>query len=198
MNALDWKRNLVLNAHELRPATPVDAAALSALMAEPKVEQWWHQDWDAKRWSDYLDGMIEDPGSLPLALDCGGLVTGYVEVYRVAADVLGGYIEHSETDLGMHIAVGRQSRGRGLGTGIIRGVLGVAAEILDGCPRLLAEPDVRNIRSHRAFGQAGFVSLGTVQLPDKSAQLMAASTYIRTEPARLALAEGTKQEDALP
>ncbi|MBG6185148.1 RimJ/RimL family protein N-acetyltransferase [Arthrobacter sp. CAN_A214] len=197
MSTLSWKQNLVLDAHDLRPATAADAAGLAALMAEPEVAQWWHQDWDVKRWTDYLRRMTEDPGSLPLALDREGRVTGYVEIYRVATDVLGDHIEHSESDLGMHIAVGRQSRGRGLGTGIIRGVLREAIEILDGCPRLVAEPDIRNISSHRAFSQAGFASFGTVQLPDKVARLMAASTDTRPQPARFSSAGGATRKKAL-
>ncbi|MBG6219024.1 RimJ/RimL family protein N-acetyltransferase [Arthrobacter sp. CAN_A6] len=197
MKILSWKQDMVLGEQHLRPATAADAVELASLMAEPEVAQWWHQDWDAKRWTDYLGQMTEDPGSLPLALDRGGHVTGYVEVYRVAADVLGDYIEHSESDLGMHIAVGKQSRGRGLGTSIIRGVLREATEILDCCPRLMAEPDIRNISSHRAFSQAGFASLGTVQLPDKAAQLMAASTDKRPQPAKFSSVDGATQEKAL-
>lgn len=209
MKALEWKRNLFLDGHELRPATTADAVDLAALMAEPDVVQWWHQDWDAKRWADYLVGLIEDTGTLPLVLEQtpdqtsgqssgqGDRVTGYVEVYRVGNDVLGRHIEHSETDLGMHIALGRQARGRRLGTAIMRGLVEAATEILDGCTRLVAEPDVRNTRSHRAFDEAGFESLGTVQLADKSARLLAARTDQRPESIQSAPTGGAKQEEAL-
>jgi RimJ/RimL family protein N-acetyltransferase len=174
MNALNWKRNLVLDGHELRPTTAADAAGLAALMAEPEVEQWWHQSWDASRWAEYIAGLLKDPDSLPLMLVQGDGVAGYVEVYRVAADVLGRHIEHAETDLGMHLALGQRTRGQGLGTVVIRGVHEAAAEILHGCDRLVAEPDVRNTRSHRAFSDAGLEAIGTVQLPDKTARLMVA------------------------
>lgn len=174
MNALDWKRNLLLAGHELRRSAAGDAAGLAALMAEPDVEQWWHQGWDAGRWAEYIAGLLQDPDSLPLTLVEGKNVTGYLEVYRVAADVLGRHIQHTETDLGMHIALDPSTRGQGLGAVLIRGVLEAAPEILPGCDRLVAEPDVRNVRSHRAFAEAGLEAIGTVQLPDKTAHLMAA------------------------
>lgn len=176
MSALAWKRNLLLAGHELRRSSAADAAGLAALMAEPDVEQWWQQDWGAGRWAGYITGLLQDPDTLPLTLVRGDSVGGYVEVYRVAADVLGRHIKHAETDLGMHIALGGGTRGQGLGVVVIRGLLEAAPEILPGCGRLVAEPDVRNLRSHRAFAGAGLGTIASVQLPDKTARLMAAGT----------------------
>lgn len=179
MMALGWKRDVFLGTHVLRAATVADAEGVAALMTEPDVEQWWHQNWDASRWAGCLRGLIEDPGALPLVLVRGDgaqgeSVAGYVEVYRVAGDILGQHIQHDQTDLGVHIALGETSRGQGLGEGVIRAVLGAAAEILEGCNRLVAEPDKRNTRSIRAFNSAGFESGETVQLPDKTSRLMEA------------------------
>lgn len=176
MRALAWKQNLLLAGHELRRSTAADAAGLSVLMAEPDVEQWWHQGWDPDRWAEYVTGLRQAPDTLPLTLVGEGGVTGYLEVYRVAADVLGRHIQHTGTDLGIHIALGSGSRGHGLGATVIRGVLAAVPEILPRCGRLVAEPDVRNIRSHRAFSDAGFEAIGTVQLPGKTVRLMAAGT----------------------
>lgn len=178
MNALDWKRNLHLKGHELRRSTADDAAGLVKLMAEPDVEQWWHQAWETDRWAAYIAGLVQDPDSLPLILAddaLGGRTLGYVEVYRVATDILGQHTAHSPADLGMHLALGELARGRGLGARLIRSVLDVAPGILEGCGRLVAEPDTRNTRSHRAFEAAGFAAAGTVQLPDKSALLVVAA-----------------------
>jgi RimJ/RimL family protein N-acetyltransferase len=179
MIALGWNRDLFLGNYVLRAATITDAEGVAALMAEPDVEQWWQQDWDASRWAECLRGLIEDPGSLPLVLTRsdethGESVAGYVEVYRVGGDILGLHIRHEQTDLGMHIALGETSRGQGLSGGVIRAVLGAAGEILEGCKRLVAEPDKRNAKSIRAFIAAGFESGETVQLPDKTARLMEA------------------------
>lgn len=180
MTVMEWTDDLVIGDQVLRLSMTSDAEGLAALMAEPDVELWWHQSWNATRWVDYLNGLLTDPDSLPLTLACGDQVTGYVEVYRVAADVLGRHIEHRETDLGMHIALGRAVRGRGLGSEVIGRVLAAADGILDGCGRLVAEPDLRNASSHRAFAKAGFEATGTVQLADKTAQLMAGRPGLQT------------------
>jgi RimJ/RimL family protein N-acetyltransferase len=189
MTAMKWNQDLGIGDQVLRLSTEADAAGLAALMAEPEVEQWWHQNWDVPCWMEYLNGLIADPDSLPLTLSCGDQVTGYVEVYRVGADVLGRHIEHRETDLGMHIALGRAIRGRGLGSEVIGRILAVADGMLDGCERLVAEPDLRNTRSHRAFAHAGFEATGTVQLPDKTAQLMAG----RPGPGTASVSAGNKK-----
>jgi RimJ/RimL family protein N-acetyltransferase len=177
MTALRWSRDVPLEGLVLRQATPADAQGLAALMAEADVEQWWHQAWETDRWAAYIAGLVQNPDSLPLTLAddaLGGQTVGYVEVYRVATDILGQHIAHSPTDLGIHLALGELARGRGLGTRLIRGVLDTAPGILKGCGRLMAEPDIRNTRSHRAFEAAGFAAAGTVQLPDKKALLVVA------------------------
>ena len=177
MTALRWSRDVPVDGLVLRQAAPADARDLAALMSEPDVEQWWHQAWEKDRWAEYVAGLVQDPNSLPLTLAddaLGGRTVGYVEVYRVATDILGQHISHSQTDLGMHLALGEPARGRGLGPRLIRSVLDAATGILDGCGRLVAEPDTRNTRSHRAFEAAGFTAVGTVQLPDKTALLVAA------------------------
>lgn len=174
MKALTWSRDLALDGLVLRLASPADAEGLAVLMAEPDVEQWWHQAWEPGRWADYIARLLQQPGSLALTLTDGDCATGYVEVYRVATDVLGRHISHAQTDLGMHLALGESARGRRVGARLISGVRERSQEILDGCERLVAEPDLRNTRSHRAFADAGFQAVGAVRLPDKTAWLMAA------------------------
>lgn len=182
MNDLAWTHDLDLGSHTLRAATTADAEALATLMAEPDVDQWWHQRWDPHRWAAHLAGLAGDPHTLPLVLTADSTVAGYVEVYRVAADVLGRHIEHRDADLGMHLALGKHARGRGLGTRVIGAIRETATSILDGCDRLVTEPDLRNTRSHRAFAAAGLRPVGLVQLPDKTAQLMAAQVTPAAHP----------------
>ncbi|MBT2520319.1 GNAT family N-acetyltransferase [Arthrobacter sp. ISL-28] len=199
MTALTWSRDLVLEGLVLRLAAPADAEGLAALMAEPDVEQWWHQAWEPERWAECISGFLEDPDSLALALTEGDRVTGYVEVYRVATDVLGRHISHTRTDLGMHLALAEGVRGRGLGARLISGVRERAQQILDGCGRLVAEPDLRNQRSHRAFAEAGFQAIGAVQLPDKTAWLMAAEPGLfQPHPARHGFAGAFGRKGAQP
>lgn len=203
MTALRWSRDVPLEGLVLRLATPADAQALAAMMAEPEVEQWWHQDWETDRWAGYIAGLVQDPDILPLTLSddaLGGQAVGYVEVYRVATDILGQHIPHSPTDLGMHLALGQLARGRGLGARLIRSVCDATTGILDGCGRLVAEPDVRNTRSHRAFEAAGFAAVGTVQLPDKAALLVVGEPGLEDAPApeTVSTQEAVSAQEAVP
>ena len=78
MNGLKWNRKLLLEDHALRLATPADAEGLATLMAEPDVEQWWHQAWAADRWAEYVAGLLRDPDSLALTLVAGALALSSV------------------------------------------------------------------------------------------------------------------------
>ena len=89
-----WSRDVPVDGLVLRQATPADAEDLAALMAEPDVEQWWHQAWEKDRWAEYIAGLVRDPNSLPLTLADNGRAVGYVEVYRVATDILGEHVAH--------------------------------------------------------------------------------------------------------
>lgn len=198
MSALTWSGDVSFEGLVLRQAAPADAQGVAALMAEADVEQWWHQAWPADRWAECLTGLVQDPDSLPLTLVDNGGAVGYVEVYRVATDVLGEHIAHSPTDLGMHLALGERARGRGLGARLIRAVLNRAPDILEGCQRLVAEPDITNIRSHRAFETAGFTAVDIVRLPDKTAVLLAADPDAADPEGRSARKDTSISEGALP
>jgi len=150
-----------------------DVAIVHRWNSEPHVAEYWHQAWPIERWRAELNRQREGDHSLPclLALDGGDLA--YVEVYRVARDRLAEHCATRAHDLGVHIAIGDPARtGRGTGRAALRAVAQglLAADPL--CDRVLAEPDVGNVRSVRAFAAAGFVSEGQVLLPDKRAELM--------------------------
>lgn len=173
MSTLSWPRDLPVADGTLRRARPDDAEALAALMAEPEVDRWWHQAWPAPRWAAHLADLTRH-GSLPLVLTEGRTVMGYAEVYVVADDVLGDHVDHLDRDLGVHLALSEAARGRGHGPALLSALRGAAGGLLEGCLRLLAEPDERNTRSHAAFRKAGFETAGTVRLPGKTALLVVA------------------------
>ena len=61
---------------------------------------------------------------------------------------------------------------KGLGRRLLRGVADALLRADPACQRVVAEPDVENTPSVRAFAAAGFVQQGELQLPDKTALLM--------------------------
>jgi RimJ/RimL family protein N-acetyltransferase len=95
---------------------------------------------------------------------------GYVEVYRVRHDRLAEYYESDEHDWGVHIAITRV--GRGFGRRLLRALADALLREYPESRRVVAEPDIDNTPSIRAFTAAGFVSQGELQLPEKTALLM--------------------------
>jgi RimJ/RimL family protein N-acetyltransferase len=98
---------------------------------------------------------------------------GYLELYRVRHDRLAEYYASDEHDWGVHVAIGDVTRvGRGLGRRLLRSLADALLGTDPDCLRVVAEPDIDNTQSVRAFAAAGFVKQGELQLPEKTALLM--------------------------
>lgn len=142
-------------------------------MHAPHVAAFWKQDWTRDRWADELRDQLAGDHSLPCLIDHDGTTIAYLEVYRVARDRLADFVDHRPTDLGVHVAIGDLGRtGRGLGTALLRAVADGLLAAAPDCDRVVAEPDVHNTSSIRAFGRAGFHPAGEISLPDKTATLL--------------------------
>jgi len=158
---------------DLRPAGASDAARIALWMAQPHVRQWWHQDWSVERWAGEISRQASGEHSIPCVAAVDAEDLGYVELYRVRHDHLAEYYASGEHDWGMHLAIGDVTRvGRGLGRRLIGAVADALLRADPACSQVVAEPDVRNTASVRAFVAAGFVQQGELQLPEKTAVLM--------------------------
>ena len=158
---------------DLRPAGASDAARIALWMAQPHVRQWWHQDWSVERWAEEISRQASGEHSIPCVAAVDAEDFGYVELYRVRHDHLAEYYASGEHDWGMHLAIGDVTRvGRGLGRRLISAVADALLRADPACSQVVAEPDVRNTASVRAFVAAGFVQQGELQLPEKTAVLM--------------------------
>jgi RimJ/RimL family protein N-acetyltransferase len=158
---------------DLRAATPEDAASVAWWMGQDHVRAWWHQPWSVERWAQEIAGQNAGEHSVPCIASYDGEPLGYVELYRVRHDVLAGYYDHDPHDWGVHIAIGEAGRtGSGLGRRLLSAIADALFEAYPGCHRVVAEPDVRNEPSVRAFAAAGFDRSTEVALPDKTAALM--------------------------
>ncbi|MDG9717260.1 GNAT family N-acetyltransferase [Streptomyces sp. DH24] len=154
-------------------AEGADLDLVHGWMRSPHVEAFWHQAWPRERWVEEIAGHLAGDAILPVLIDLDGRPLAYIEVYRVVRDRLAGHYPHHPHDLGVHIAIGdASSTGRGLGRSLLRalaeGLLAADPE----CPRVVAEPDVNNAPSLRAFAAAGFRPAGEVAFPDKTAALL--------------------------
>jgi RimJ/RimL family protein N-acetyltransferase len=158
---------------DLRPAAASDAGRVALWMEQPHIQRWWHQDWSVERWAQEIAQQASGEHSIPCVAAVDAEDFGYVELYRVRHDHLAEYYPSEEHDWGVHLAIGDVTRvGRGLGRGLIRALADALLRADPACERVVAEPDVQNTPSVRAFAAAGFAQHGELQLPDKTAVLM--------------------------
>ncbi|MGH3739375.1 MAG: GNAT family N-acetyltransferase [Micromonosporaceae bacterium] len=158
----------------LRTVTlPAHLELIHRWMHAEHVVPFWQQDWPVEKLSDYLAGQLAGDTSRPCLGSLAGVPVSYWEIYRAAHDPVGGVYDARPHDLGIHLLIGERGlTGRGLGSMLIAAVADGLFELDPACERVVAEPDVRNPASIRAFGRAGFAHRGDVVLPGKTAALM--------------------------
>ncbi|WP_435246715.1 GNAT family N-acetyltransferase [Streptomyces sp. NRRL F-5630] len=159
----------------LRPVTlPRDLALLTGWMNDPAVAAFWELAGPPDVTEAHVRPQIEGDGR---SVPCLGLLDGrpmsYWEIYRADHDVLTPYYPARPHDIGVHLLLGGGTdRGRGVGTGLLRAVTSLILAHRPRTTRVLAEPDVRNVRSVAAFLRAGYRKDRELELPDKRAALM--------------------------
>lgn len=155
----------------LRPVTEADLPLLHRWHNDPVVDRYWELAGPVDRVAAHLAGLPAH--ARPMIGELAGAPISYWELYRADLDPLAAHYPAAPHDAGIHLLLGpAEVRGRGLGARLI----GVVADgLLAADPeatRVVAEPDVRNVASVRAFERAGFVRAAEVHLPDKTAALM--------------------------
>ncbi|MFJ8045370.1 GNAT family N-acetyltransferase [Kitasatospora sp. NPDC096147] len=159
---------------ELRPVRPDrDLALLTGWMNDPAVSRYWELAGPPETTAAHLAPQLA-PGShsTPYLGLLDGAPVSYWELYRAEADRLAGYYRAEPGDTGLHLLIGPpEHRGRGLGAVLLTAVAD-ALLAAPGCERLVAEPDLGNAPSLRAFERAGFAAVAELDLPEKRAALM--------------------------
>jgi RimJ/RimL family protein N-acetyltransferase len=142
-------------------------------MSQPHIRRWWHQDWSVERWAQEIERQVAGEHSVPCVAAVDAEDFGYVELYRVRHDRLAEYYASGEHDWGVHVAIGDITRvGRGLGRQLLRALADGLLRADPASQRVVAEPDIENTPSVRAFVAAGFEQQAELQLPEKTALLM--------------------------
>lgn len=162
-----------MTSFDLRPAGPSDAPRIALWMSQPHIRRWWHQGWSVERWAQEIEQQAAGEHSTPYVVAADAEELAYVELYRVRHDRLAEYYAYGSEDRGVHVAIGEVARiGRGLGRELLRWLAGEVLRAEPACSQVVAEPDIENTPSVRAFAAAGFVQHGELQLPEKTALLM--------------------------
>ncbi|MDX6263150.1 MAG: hypothetical protein QOH84_4838, partial [Kribbellaceae bacterium] len=139
----------------------------------PHIQKWWGQDWSVERWAQAIEEQLAGEHSIPCLTAVDGEDFAYMELYRVRHDRLAEYYAWQEHDWGVHVAIGDTDRlGRGLGRRLLRVLADALFRADPLSQRVVAEPDVTNLPSIRAFEAAGFATRAELELPEKKALLM--------------------------
>lgn len=158
----------------LRPVRlPADLELLAGWMNDPEVAAFW----DLAGPPATTERHVRAQGGGGHSEPCLGLLDGtpmsYWEIYRADLDPLAAHYPARPHDTGVHLLLGpADRRGRGLGATLLAALADRILRERPGCERVVAEPDVRNRRSVRAFERAGFRAAAELDLPDKRAALM--------------------------
>ena len=150
-----------------------DLALVHGWMNDPEVARFWQMPWPSDRIAEYLQRQVTDPHSAGYLGTLDGVAMSYWELYRADLDPLARHYPARDHDAGVHLLLGpAEHRGRGLAAELLRVVSGWQLDADPQAGRVVAEPDVRNERSVRAFERAGFRRVDDLDLPDKRAALM--------------------------
>lgn len=157
-----------------RVRLPADLGLLTRWMNDPEVAAYWELAGPSAVTERHLRHQLDGDGR---SLPCLGLLDdtpmSYWEVYRADLDPLAAHYPARPHDAGLHLLLGpAASRGRGLGTTLLTALADRVLRERPRCERVVAEPDVRNRRSVRAFRRAGFRLAAELDLPEKRAALM--------------------------
>ncbi|MFG2821953.1 GNAT family N-acetyltransferase [Kitasatospora sp. NPDC048365] len=159
----------------LRPVTlPGDLDLLTGWMNDPAVDAWWELAGPPEATERHLRAQLDGDGrSIPYLGLLDGVPTGYFELYRADLDPLAAHYPARPHDIGVHLLLGPPAaRGRGLGSLLLGALAGLVLDQRPECTRVVAEPDLRNTPSVRAFRNAGFTQTAELDLPAKRAALM--------------------------
>jgi acetyl CoA:N6-hydroxylysine acetyl transferase len=149
-----------------------DLTVLREWMNVPAVARFWSLAGPEVRLDTHLHQLFAGSHSRPYVGLLDGVPMSYWELYWAAQDPLAEHYAARPGDAGMHLLLGpARFRGGGLGRHLIRAVSDWQLAH-PRARRVVAEPDVENVASVRAFEQAGFVRTEDVALPDKTAALM--------------------------
>ncbi|RAG82605.1 siderophore biosynthesis protein [Streptacidiphilus pinicola] len=153
---------------------PRDLPLLVDWMNDPVVSAFWELCGPAELTEQHVRAQLDGDGR---SVPCLGLVDGtpmsYWEVYRADLDPLARHYPARPHDTGLHLLVGPAAhRGRGVGSSLLGTLTRRILRERQAARRVVAEPDVRNLPSVRAFLRAGYRFDSELPLPEKQAALM--------------------------
>ena len=155
------------SAYTLRSMTMTDLPLVRRWLSEAHVREWWG---DPDEQFALVSGDLDEPDMDQFIVLADGKPFGYLQCYRLTAWNTG-LGPQPEGTRGIDQFIGEGDMiGRGHGSAFIRQF--ADAQLRQGLPRIVTDPDPLNARAVRAYEKAGFVRDRMVETPDGAALLM--------------------------
>ena len=154
-------------AYTFRPMSTADLLLIRRWLGEAHVREWWG---DPDEQLALVSGDLIEPAMDQFIVLAGDKPFGYLQCYCLTAWNTG-FGPQPEGTRGIDQFIGESDMiARGHGSAFIRQF--VDAELRQGLPRVVTDPDPLNLRALRAYEKAGFVRDRMVETPDGPALLM--------------------------
>jgi aminoglycoside 6'-N-acetyltransferase len=147
--------------------TADDLPMIKGWLAEPHVREWWG---DPAEQYALVSGDLDEPAMDQYIVSADGRDFGYLQCYDLTA-WNSGFGEQPKGTRGIDLFIGEAGMiERGHGSAMIRAF--VDERLRSGAPRIVTDPDPRNLRALSAYESAGFARVGMVGTPDGPSLLM--------------------------
>ncbi|MBM7486628.1 aminoglycoside 6'-N-acetyltransferase [Bradyrhizobium sp. USDA 3686] len=154
-------------AYTFRPMTAAVLPLIRRWLGEAHVREWWG---DPDEQFALVSGDLGEPAMDQFIVLAEGKPFGYLQCYRLTAWNTG-VGPQPEATPGIDQFIGESDMiARGHGSAFIRQF--ADAQLRQGLPRIVTDPDPLNARAVRAYEKAGFVRDRMVETPDGPALLM--------------------------
>jgi aminoglycoside 6'-N-acetyltransferase len=158
-----------LPTYRFRAVTPADLPLLEEWLSRDHVREWWG---DPVRGLALIAESIVDPAVNPFIVACDGVPVGYIQSWDPHAEADHPCRDQPLGTRGIDQFIGvPELIGRGRGTAFIR--LFVERLFKAGAPRVVTDPNPRNVRAVRAYAKAGFKEIDRRTTISGEALLMA-------------------------
>jgi aminoglycoside 6'-N-acetyltransferase len=153
--------------YAFRDMTADDLPKIERWLAAPHVRQWWG---DPAEQYALVSGDLDEPAMDQYIVSTDGRDFGYLQCYDLTA-WNSGFGAQPKGTRGIDLFIGETDMiEQGHGSAMIR--VFVDERLAGGAPRLVTDPDPKNLRALRAYENAGFARAGMVDTPDGPSLLM--------------------------
>lgn len=147
----------------MRFARPhADAEMITEWMNRPHLAGLWSRDNSVTWWREHLSNQLAGWYSRPYVVSLAGQDIGYVELFRVAQDVVGTVYEADPYDVGVHGAIADPANIRkGIGELVFRHIVATMFSAEPQCRRIIGDSELNDDAPGRRFDQRmGAVFIG--------------------------------------